>query len=73
MVAASAAASRPPQPRGTTRKPPSEWQTGDQPMTPRQRAYLQKLCLRAMVGFDAGLSKAAASIAIDRLLAKLAT
>lgn len=51
----------------TPDKDPSEWVTGDEPMTGPQASYLQTLCRQAGVDFDASLSKAAASKLIDEL------
>ena len=51
-------------------KDPSEWVTGDEPMTGAQRSYLQTLCQEAGESFDENLSKADASRRIDELQAK---
>lgn len=48
-------------------KDPSEWVTGDEPMTGPQRSYLQTLSREAGVPFDETLSKAQASQRIDEL------
>ena len=53
-----------------TEKNPSDWVTGDEPMTGAQRSYLQTLCQEAGEPFDDSLSKAAASERIDALQAK---
>ena len=50
-----------------TLKDPSDWVTGDEPMTDAQRAFLQNLSERAGVPFDEHLSKAEASKRIDEL------
>jgi hypothetical protein len=55
---------------GNTEKDPSDWVTGDEPMTGAQRSYLQTLCQEADEPFDESLSKAAASERIDALQAK---
>jgi DUF3072 family protein len=51
-------------------KDPSDWVTGDEPMTGPQASYLQTLCQEAGEQFDPQLSKAAASEAIERLQGK---
>jgi Protein of unknown function (DUF3072) len=48
-------------------KDPSDWTTGDEPMTGPQASYLETLCREAGVEFDPGLSKADASRRIDEL------
>lgn len=48
-------------------KDPSEWTTGDEPMTGPQASYLKTLCQEAKVEFDASLTKAQASQRIDEL------
>ena len=52
---------------GTTEKDPSEWVTGDEPMTGAQRSYLDTLARQAGEQLPADLSKAEASEHIDRL------
>jgi hypothetical protein len=51
-------------------KDPSEWVTGEEPMTGPQASYLQTLCQDAGEEFDPILSKAAASQKIDELQQK---
>jgi hypothetical protein len=46
---------------------PDEWKTGDEPMTPAQRSYLETLCRDLDQTFDEKLTKAEASKLIDRL------
>ena len=46
---------------------PDEWKTGDEPMTPAQRSYLETLCHDIGETFDAKLTKAEASKKIDEL------
>ena len=53
-----------------TEKDPSEWVTGDEPMTGAQASYLQTLCQEANEPFDETLTKAAASKRIDELQQK---
>jgi Protein of unknown function (DUF3072) len=48
-------------------KDPSEWSTGDEPMTGPQASYLKTLCQEARVEFDETLTKAQASRRIDEL------
>ena len=48
-------------------KDPSDWTTGDEPMTGPQASYLQTLCREAGQEFDPGLTKAQASKLIDEL------
>jgi len=48
-------------------KDPSEWTTGDEPMTGPQASYLKTLCQEAKVEFDEALTKAQASRRIDEL------
>lgn len=54
-------------PTGNAEKDPSDWVTGDEPMTGAQASYLQTLSQEAGEDFDPGLSKAAASERIDAL------
>jgi hypothetical protein len=51
-------------------KDPSDWVTGDEPMTGAQRSYLKTLCEEAREPFDENLSKAQASRRIDELQAR---
>jgi hypothetical protein len=48
-------------------KDPSEWVTGDEPMTGAQKSYLKTLSDQAGVPFDESLNKADASKRIDEL------
>jgi hypothetical protein len=50
-------------------KDPSDWVTGDEPMTGAQRSYLKTLSEEARQPFDENLSKAEASRRIDELQA----
>ena len=52
---------------GTTEKDPSDWVTGDEPMTGAQRSYLDTLARDAGETISADLTKAEASEHIDRL------
>jgi hypothetical protein len=51
-------------------KDPSDWTTGDQPMTGAQASYLKTLSEEAHEEFDEELTKADASIKIDELQEK---
>jgi hypothetical protein len=51
-------------------KDPSEWVSGDDPMTAAQASYLKTLCDEAKEEFDPSLSKAEASQRIDALRAQ---
>ena len=53
-----------------TEKDPSEWTTGDEPMTGAQKSYLKTLSDEAKERFDATLTKAQASQRIDELQQK---
>ncbi len=48
-------------------KDPSDWMTGDEPMTGPQRSYLESLCREAGRELDENLTKAEASRLIDEL------
>lgn len=48
-------------------KDPSEWVTGDEPMTGAQSSYLKTLSDQAGEPFDESISKAEASRRIDEL------
>jgi hypothetical protein len=48
-------------------KDPSDWVTGDEPMTGPQASYLQTLCQEAGEEFDPAMTKAQASERIDEL------
>ena len=52
---------------GNLEKDPSDWVTGDEPMTGAQASYLQTLSEEAGEEFDPSLTKAAASERIDQL------
>jgi hypothetical protein len=52
-------------------KDPSEWVSGDDPMTSAQRSYLDTLARQAGEELPADLSKAEASQHIDRLRSQL--
>ena len=54
----------------TTVKDPSDWVTGDEPMTGAQRSYLETLARQAGEQLPADLTKAEASEHIDRLQAQ---
>ncbi len=53
-----------------TQKDPSNWKTGDEPMTGAQRSYLKTLSEEAKEEFDENLTKAEASKRIDELQQK---
>lgn len=48
-------------------KDPSQWVTGDEPMTGAQQSYLKTLSEQAGVAFDPSLTKAHASERIEEL------
>jgi hypothetical protein len=54
----------------TAEKDPSDWTTGDEPMTGPQASYLETLCREAGEEFDPNLSKADASRRIEELQQK---
>lgn len=56
-----------PDPDNPASKDPSEWVTGDEPMTGPQRSYLDTLAREAGEEIPADLTKAQASEHIDRL------
>lgn len=61
-----------PDPGSNTIKNPSQWTTGDDPMTGAQASYLQTLCEQAGETFPGmELTKAEASQRIDALREKL--
>jgi DUF3072 family protein len=64
---------RNPQPDSNTVKDPSDWVSGDEPMTGAQASYLKTLSEEAGEpdAFDENLTKAAASERIDALKARL--
>ena len=51
-------------------KDPSDWVTGDEPMTAAQRSYLDTLARDAGEEIPANLTKAEASVEIERLQEK---
>ncbi len=53
-----------------TEKDPSEWTTGNEPMTGAQKSYLKTLSDEAKEPFDDTLTKADASRRIDELQKK---
>ena len=57
-------------PTGNAEKDPSDWTTGDEPMTGAQASYLKTLSEEAKEAFDDTLTKAAASMRIDELQVK---
>jgi hypothetical protein len=48
-------------------KDPDDWKTGDEPMTPAQRSYLETLARDSGETIDENLTKAEASKRIDEL------
>ena len=48
-------------------KDPDDWKTGDEPMTPAQRSYLETLARDSGETIDEELTKAEASKRIDQL------
>ena len=56
-------------PQENAEKDPSDWVTGDEPMTGAQRSYLSTLAQEAGEDVPEDLSKAKASEMIDRLQA----
>ncbi len=54
----------------TASKDPSDWVTGDEPMTGAQRSYLDTLAREAGEEIPADITKAEASEHIERLQAK---
>ena len=55
-------------PQGSsTEKDPTDWVTGDEPMTGAQRSYLDTLARQAGEEIPADITKAEASEQIDRL------
>lgn len=56
-------------PDSSASKDPSDWVTGDEPMTGAQRSYLDTLAREAGEEISANLTKAEASEHIDRLQA----
>jgi hypothetical protein len=58
------------EPANTAAKDPSDWVTGDEPMTGPQRSYLDTLAREAGEELPADLNKAQASEQIERLQSK---
>ncbi len=58
------------EPTNPASKDPSEWVTGDEPMTAAQRSYLDTLAREAGEELSADLTKAEASEQIERLQQK---
>ena len=52
---------------GNAQKSPDNWVTGDEKMTGAQKSYLMTLSGEAGVDFDETLTKAEASMQIDKL------
>jgi len=61
-----------PSPGSQTLRDPTEWKTGDEPMTTAQRSYLETLTREAGENFDADvtLTKAEAALRIEELQKK---
>jgi hypothetical protein len=55
--------------QGNMEKDPSNWVTGDEPMTGAQKSYLKTLSEEAGEPFDGSLTKAQASERIEQLQA----
>lgn len=55
-----------------TTKPISDWKTGQEPMTSRQRWFISRLSEKAGIPMREDLTKAEASKLIDELQAKAA-
>lgn len=58
------------EPEGGFERDPSDWVTGDEPMTGAQRSYLDTLAREAGEEISADLTKAEASEHIERLQGK---
>ncbi len=58
------------EPEGGFERDPSDWVTGDEPMTAAQRSYLDTLAREAGEEIPADINKAKASEHIDRLQGK---
>lgn len=54
-------------PESNAEKDPADWVTGEEPMTGAQASYLKTLCEETGEDFDDTLTKADASVMIDRL------
>jgi DUF3072 family protein len=63
-----------PSPNSQTLRDPTEWKTGDEPMTSAQRSYLETLTREAGEDFDADvtttMTKAEAALRIEELQKK---
>ncbi len=59
-----------PQKQEGLQRDPSDWVTGDEPMTPAQKSYLDTLAKESGEQLPADLNKAQASEHIDRLQGK---
>jgi hypothetical protein len=61
-----------PSPGSQTLRDPTEWKTGDEPMTSAQRSYLETLTREAGEDFDAdvAMTKAEAALRIEELQKK---
>jgi hypothetical protein len=57
----------PSNPNPALQKDPDDWKTGDEPMTPAQRSYLETLAQDTGEAFDETMTKAEASKRIDEL------
>jgi hypothetical protein len=57
-------------PTSNAEKDPSDWTTGDEPMTGAQASYLKTLSEEAHEEFEDSLTKAEASVRIDALQEK---
>ena len=55
------------QPNVALQKDPDAWKTGDEPMTPAQRSYLETLSSDTGEAVDDSMTKAEASKKIDEL------
>lgn len=60
----------PEEPTNSAAKDPSDWVTGDEPMTGAQRSYLDTLAREAGEEISADITKAEASEQIERLQEK---
>ncbi len=56
-----------PAPNSNTVKDPSDWTTGEEPMTGAQASYLKTLSEKTDTPYEEGLTKAEASKRIDAL------
>ena len=62
--------SQPPTAPSNAQKDPSDWKTGDEPMTGAQKSYLETLATEAKEPVEEDLTKADASRKIDELQKK---